>query len=478
MKLYQATWAQALGFVFLVLIAQLAGSVAQATDAPATNGAQDPGEQSYSLSTTDVDVGEVYALAAIDIKVALTNEGTSSLTIDRILPRWAGTSARVEIQNKTLEPGESTNVSISIDGGDGVGRFSHIFYAFADRSDKPIGKIAVRGFADWIVDPASTSVDVGVVKDHNQFEKTLRLKLRPGVTLRLTRIVSASRWIDARIVDDGAALSIRSEAKMPWGSFNEAIVVETDSNDQKRIAFHIVGNVQGIVVPNMETIAFGAIREGSSPEQAVRLESANGKAFRVGDVTVTGARGEAIVQECVPASDSCKVVKLKLDEQHMGVAPKGVLSISFPEIGSTLPIPFGGAVIGKDTVVRDLEKEIEKSTSGSPSISTTLRDAVSTPKAMEMPVPSGSGPLLKWEVANESQIYGYEIYRARTVDGPFDRVTTKILKRLSTDARIPSIYRWRDHTTDVGNEYWYYVGVVYLNGKKEALNSPQKVISK
>ncbi|MBP6326279.1 MAG: hypothetical protein KA372_03895, partial [Dokdonella sp.] len=118
MKLYQATWAQALGFVFLVLIAQLAGSVAQATDAPATNSAQDPGEQSYPLSTTDVDVGDVYPLAAIDIKVALTNEGTSSLTIDRILPRWAGTSARVEIQNKTLEPGESTNVSISIDGGD------------------------------------------------------------------------------------------------------------------------------------------------------------------------------------------------------------------------------------------------------------------------------------------------------------------------------------------------------------------------
>lgn len=478
MKLIHAAMALVFGFAVQVLAASSGPAYAQATDASAAANAQELEEQTYPLSTIDVDVGEVYPHAPMNVKVTLTNNGSSPLKIDRIVPRWAGTSARVEISNDDLAPGGSTSVSISIAGGDHVGRFSHIFFAFSNLSDKPIGKIAVRGFADWIVDPESTSVDMGTVKDQARFEKVLRLKLRPGATLRLAKIVSSSRWIDARIVDDGAALLVRGEGKMPWGSFDEEIVVETDSTDQKRIGFHITGNVQGLVVPSTSSIAFGAVREGTSPEQAVRLESSNGKAFKLGSVTVTGSKGEAIVQECVPVSIGCKVVKLKLDKQKMGSAPNGVLSISFPEFGSTLPIPFGGAVIGKDTVVRDLENEIANSTAGSPSISTTLRDAVSTPKAMEMPVPPGSGPVLKWEVANESQIYGYEIYRSKSAGGPFERVTHEIVKRLSTDVRIPSVYRWRDGNTDVGSEYWYYVGVVYLNGKKEALNSPQRVVSK
>jgi hypothetical protein len=81
-------------------------------------------------------------------------------------------------------------------------------------------------------------------------------------------------------------------------------------------------------------------------------------------------------------------------------------------------------------------------------------------------------------MANEAPIYAYEIYRSSAADGLFERVNKEFIPRLSNEAQTRSIYRWRDPSTDSGTAYWYYIGVVYLDGRKEALSSAQKVVAK
>src|SRR5690606_2625461 len=104
-----------------------------------------------------------------------------------------------------------------------------------------------------------------------------------------------------------------------------------------------------------------------------------------------------------------------------------------------------------------------------------LKNAVQELKPIEKPVPAGSGPLITWKVTNETSVYGYEIYRSASETGDFSRVDDKIIRRLEAADGQTSIYRWRDISAEGGQEYWYYIGIVYMTGEKSALTSPQRV---
>jgi hypothetical protein len=88
------------------------------------------------------------------------------------------------------------------------------------------------------------------------------------------------------------------------------------------------------------------------------------------------------------------------------------------------------------------------------SISSVLQTSVAHPKAKAQPTqmktPEGAGPLLKWQVANEYDIYGYEIYRSDSENGNFHRISDKIIERLEGDQEVGSSYQWRDNTAATG----------------------------
>jgi hypothetical protein len=90
----------------------------------------------------------------------------------------------------------------------------------------------------------------------------------------------------------------------------------------------------------------------------------------------------------------------------------------------------------------------------------------------------GSGPLLKWQIANEAGIYGYAIYRGNSADGPFARVNDTIVKAENAGDNTTASYQWRDTTAQKGREYWYYITIFNNNGKKTSLTGPQKVRAK
>jgi hypothetical protein len=144
---------------------------------------------------------------------------------------------------------------------------------------------------------------------------------------------------------------------------------------------------------------------------------------------------------------------------------------------------MGGLYLPESVKVNSLNDAIEKNskTSAEPP-PLDLKSALqkSTEVASPPPIdPPGHGPLLKWQVSNENNIYGYLIYRGDAENGPFLRVDKDIVR---VDAGkgdgITSTYAWRDNSATAGKTYWYYVGLLNRDGTKQQLSGPQEVKAK
>src|SRR5690606_22309160 len=137
------------------------------------------------------------------------------------------------------------------------------------------------------------------------------------------------------------------------------------------------------------------------------------------------------------------------------------------------PIHFGMVVIGKDTQVRSLEEDARAAAEAEIPVSEVIRSAVrKTPVPLEMPTPAGHGPLLTWSAANEYGVFGYEVYRAESASGPFRRMTENFILRLDESATVGSVYRWRDTSAKSNLTYYYYVGLVFEDGRRREFTAP------
>ena len=168
--------------------------------------------------------------------------------------------------------------------------------------------------------------------------------------------------------------------------------------------------------------------------------------------------------------------------------PVRFLASSFFLLAGTakkIAVDTGGLMLDDATEVQPLEKMLKKNgnESGTSQVDTSKGLAQSlqqpfmvTTKARQ-PLP-GSGPLLKWQVGNESAIYGYAIYRASSPNGNFDRINQEIVLAKNQGDNVTSSYQYRDNTAQSGKEYWYYITIFYNSGKKVQLTGPQRVVAK
>jgi hypothetical protein len=85
---------------------------------------------------------------------------------------------------------------------------------------------------------------------------------------------------------------------------------------------------------------------------------------------------------------------------------------------------------------------------------------------------------LKWSTASEVDNFGYDIYRALSEDGPFERINPDPLAGAgTTDER--SDYLYLDTAIDPHTNYYYFVESISLQGVRERftpiINAPAKI---
>ncbi len=87
------------------------------------------------------------------------------------------------------------------------------------------------------------------------------------------------------------------------------------------------------------------------------------------------------------------------------------------------------------------------------------------------PAAEGRDPLrnrVNWATASEVDIFGYDIYRGESPDGPFERVTTEPVPAAGTTDE-PQKYTWIDPTNDPTKDYYYYVENISMSNQREHL---------
>ena len=96
------------------------------------------------------------------------------------------------------------------------------------------------------------------------------------------------------------------------------------------------------------------------------------------------------------------------------------------------------------------------------------------------PSPAPEDPLvntLKWTTASEVENFGFDIYRAETENGPFDRITPEPIAGAGTTDE-PQNYVFVDAEIDPTRDYYYYIESISLGGVREVfspvIRSPAK----
>lgn len=431
---------------------------------------------------TGLEIGQSYPFAKVHAHIEGRNVTDRALKIERVVASGPVIYS-VKFEPVEVKKGESFSLDLDVTLDATVGRFSHHFDVYAEGKTKPIEGFSVQGFADWLMLPSISTTEFGIFESGRKVVKVVPVETRPGVAIKLVGAEKLSAYIDAQVIDDGKALKLTSRSDAPWSAFDEKLLVTTDNAQQPKVVFHFRGQSRGFVVPALDPLDFGFLREGQSAEMTNVLTDVTGKALKVGKV-VAKSRASVItkVTECAVPTPSCKNLVVSYPPMNMLGVTGGMLEVELPDYDRILYIRFGALGIGKDTQIRDLAEDMKAQANRQESISTVLQTSVAQPaikpQPAQMKTPEGTGPLLKWQVANEYDIYGYEIYRSDSEKGEYQRVSEKIIERLGGDPEAGSNYQWRDNSALAGKTYWYYINIVFNKGKKQQFTSPQKVVAK
>jgi len=424
------------------------------------------------------EFGVAYQYQSARVNVRLINRTREPVSISDIKPRLAS-DKYVDAKPILIAPGSSQTIEVEVQTGNSIGRLAKYFDMYSDRDIEPIGSFAVRGFVDWVVTPDSITVDVGNVDTGKGIVRTVEIKERPGINLKLLKVLDENLHFSAKIEDSGRSVILTSKTDAPLGLFDEYITVSTTDANQPKIGIHVRGQFVSGVVASSNPVDFGLLRIGETSEQIVRLENLDGKRIQIGDIRAEGTPVEVVAEDCIPKSEACKNIRMRLPARDARGQIGGVVHVELLPSKRDYPVHFGMVVIGKDTQIRSFEEDLKAASEAEPAVSDLLKSAIRKPVApLEMPKPEGNGPLLTWQAANENGVYGYEVYRGITATGPFSRVSEKFVERLDRTGLAGSIYRWRDTNAKSGVTYYYYVGIVFEDGRRREFTAPQKIVVK
>ncbi len=84
---------------------------------------------------------------------------------------------------------------------------------------------------------------------------------------------------------------------------------------------------------------------------------------------------------------------------------------------------------------------------------------------------------IAWRLQTQQNVYGFNVYRAETENGPWIRVNKEIIPGDDTTS-LPHTYEFYDKGLEVGKRYYYYVEEITFDGKTEKITPVQSGVAK
>ena len=422
------------------------------------------------LVVEDCDVGEIYAFNSGECEIALSNNGDKPISVHDV--RVFSENDRAEQKDLTVPPRSQARLKIRINSGNSAGFIRHQVHFRSNEHGHEDRSANVTAFAITLLDQPNPQLDLGTIRVGNSapIRKSVELVSHDVADLRITKILEAPAWLDASVGADGRTLTAAAKADAGWGVHADFLKASINAPQQKEIWVEVTADIRGEVVPDHNPYDLGTVRAGSEHEVHVPLHSRSGRDFQVGKVELEGFRGTTSFDTCERPSGNCRMLMLRIADGLPGPM-KGSVSIELPDFNQRLNLAVFGVFVPADEKVKTPPGEDDRENWRQ------QRAAERDVHGANQEPPPGKGPLLKWTVANGQPIYGFQIFRSGAEAGPFVLVNPKTIA--STARTKDSIdYQYRDNSAESGKTYWYYIGIVYNDGRKQKLRDPQKVTAK
>jgi hypothetical protein len=84
---------------------------------------------------------------------------------------------------------------------------------------------------------------------------------------------------------------------------------------------------------------------------------------------------------------------------------------------------------------------------------------------------------LIWLTESELNNLGFDVYRGKSIDGPFTKITPALIKGAGTDS-TPHSYKFIDESVGVDNTYYYYLENISFDGTRDRSDIIRVIIDK
>lgn len=435
------------------------------------------GPASSSLNVQGCDLGEHYVFAKTDCQIQVENLGATPVRLSGIaadLPADSSerTNAEVPAHGRVYLP-----VHVTLESTAGLQR--HLIRMHTDEPGNPEIRIPVRVFGMSVLDE-QPKIEFGVVDlGAPAAQRSVTLTSLEASDLAIESVLAKPAWVDVKV--SGAKLDVSVRADAPLGLRDEFIKLRLNAPHQREAWILVSADIRGDVVPSINPLAMGMIRNSDDNEFRIVLTSRSGKAFDVGAVELEDVRGTVKASNCIPAKAGCRWITFKMAKTQPMGSIKGNLFVSLPNTRQKLKISLRGLLVDKDFQAKPLElkslEDVSGRTSNAPKpldLASAIKNTVEGGPEQE---PAGTGPLLKWSVANGQLIHGFQIFRSNAEQGPFGLITANTIPSKASDATTES-YWYRDNSAEAGKTYWYYIAIIYIDGHRQQLTTPLRVVAK
>lgn len=418
------------------------------------------------------------------VPVSLTNTSDVTVSIRAIKPIFS--LDRAVKFPATLAPGETATVELDMDLSDGSGDFRRRMAVYLDEETEPALELAVSGYAWSPLTNLLPPLELGPI-DLLEPLKTVRWDI-PDMAespLKIVGVPMKPDYLDTKISADGRTLEITPNAAIPLKAIAERLVVRLGGIDGSvsDVSMRLSGTAFDRVAPNVDVVMLGLFESDKVQRSRVILTDRKNQRLKISKVEHSAGIAKTGVSECLKKDKACKQLDLELAlVKRTGNVNENV-TVHVDGLAKPVIVHVSGLRAAPGTKVIDFNKAIAeaeekgKSAGGGGGTSRAgaaakpliaqLRQAAAPPPELE--AEPGEGPLLKWQVEEEQQAYGYAVFRADSESGPFLRVSKPVIKRISAESQGAS-YAWRDKTAKPGHTYWYYVTTVYTDGRRVRLS--------
>lgn len=429
------------------------------------------------------DMGEIYQTNTGHSTIQFANTSDKPVKILAVTPVYDKDSVGDFELPATVASRTSVNIPVTVSTAMAAGARSHVFDIVTNVAKSAKLQVLVHFFGLSVLDEPTPKVDLGAVNNNAAAPvKTVTLTSREVSDFRITRIVETPDFATAKILPGGHTVSIAGKTDASWGRHEGFVKVALDSSMQPQAWIDVRADVHGDVVPSANPVEMGMFRTTKLPFM-VQLKSRDGTPVKLGTISLEGFKATVTQVPCVGGAVGCAQINVLLDSGQPTGQVRGKLLVELPDSGRQLPIDIGGMYLPESVKVHNLNDEMEKNSKASAEpppldLKSALQKSTEAapPPAAD---PPGHGPLLKWQVSNENNIYGYLIYRGDGENGPFLRVNKDIVRVGDNKGDgVTSTYAWRDDSASAGKTYWYYIGMLNRDGTKQQLSGPQEVKAK